>query len=85
VVRPLNGTRTHPLSDFALAELRTLTDGPRPRVVFNPGVVNRLEREDLVEVVRLASPFSSHRGKLIDHLRITDAGRQRLLPADTSL
>jgi hypothetical protein len=78
MLAPLNDTKTHPLSDFALSELHTLANGPRPRIVFGLGVVNRLQREDLVEVVQLPSPYPTHKGKPIDHLRITDAGRDLL-------
>lgn len=73
-IQPLNGTRTHPLTAHALAELRDIADQPVPRQEVNPGVANRLEREALVEVVQLPSPFPSHRGRYIAHLRITEAG-----------
>jgi hypothetical protein len=47
---------------------------PRPRQTINPGVVNRLLREDLVEIVRLPSPFANSRDQKIEHLTITEAG-----------
>jgi hypothetical protein len=75
VIAPLNGTRTHPLSEHARAELRALVDAPIPCAGVNPGVANRLLREGLVEIVQLPSPFKTHRGRAIDHLRITDEGR----------
>ena len=73
--KPLNGTKTHPLTAHALAELRDLANKPCPRQAVNPGVSDRLLREDLVEVVMLPSPFRAHAGKPLEHLRITDAGR----------
>ena len=77
-MKPLNGTKTHPLSAHALAELRNIQTRPEPRIGVNPGVVNRLLREDLVELVQLPSPFKSHRGGVTEHLRITEAGRKVL-------
>lgn len=75
---PLNGTKTHPLSAHAITELRNIARSPEPTVGVNPGVINRLMRENLVEIVRLPSPFKTHKAKAIDHLQITDAGRERL-------
>ena len=74
---PLYGTKTHPLSDVALAALRWVARGPLPRHKINPGVTDRLWREDLVEIVDLPSPYKTKKG-LLPHLRITDAGRARL-------
>jgi len=71
---PLNGTKTHALSEHARAELRVIADKPVPRQAVNPGVANRLLREALVESVMLPSPFKTHRGRSIEHLRATDAG-----------
>lgn len=75
---PLNGTKTHPLSESALGALRSLAHGPIPRQEVNPGVANRLEREDLVDEVDLPSPYKTHKGKKIRFLQINDAGRARL-------
>lgn len=80
-MRPLNGTKTHPLSDFALEVLRDLAREPIPRSSVNPGVANRLLRESLVETVDLKSPFVTHKGRFIEHLQITPAGRAALKPA----
>jgi hypothetical protein len=77
-VRPLHGEKTHPLSEHALAELRGLMLAPEPTCGINPGVVNRLRREDLARIVELPSPFPTHKGRKIAHLEITDAGRARL-------
>lgn len=76
-VTPLYGTKTHPLSDVALAALRLVARGPLPRHRLNPGVTDRLRREALVEIVDLPSPYKSKPG-LLPHLRITDAGRAKL-------
>lgn len=67
-----------PLSAHALAELRDIAASPVPAVSVNAGVVARLLREGLVIIMQLRSPFRTHKGKLIAHLEITDAGRQRL-------
>lgn len=75
---PLNGTKTHPLSVAALDSLRDIERKPVPPQEVNPGVVNRLSREDLVELVPLPSPYAKHKGANIPHLRITDAGRAAL-------
>lgn len=76
-VMPLNGEKTHPLSQAALDVLRKISRAPVPRCEVNPGVVNRLEREALVEEVALASPFKTRKG-LVRHLQITATGRERL-------
>ena len=75
---PLNGTKTHPLTEHGYAALAQLNVSSSPAQYFNPGVVNRLLREDLAELVRGPSPFKRNRGELIDYLAITDAGRQAL-------
>ncbi|SMF94313.1 hypothetical protein SAMN02949497_1623 [Methylomagnum ishizawai] len=77
--KPLNGSKTHPLSAHALEELRHISEQPLPRSSMNPGVANRLEREALVETVELPSPFVKYRkGKTCPHLKITDEGLKRL-------
>lgn len=74
--KPLNGEKTHPLSATALSSLRDLRDdGPQPKLTFNAGIVDRLLREDLVEIVHLPSPYKTHKGRKIDYLQITAAGR----------
>ncbi|MEY2632351.1 MAG: Caulobacter phage CcrBL9 [Pseudomonadota bacterium] len=75
-MKPLRGEKMHPLSAHALAELRDLANKPCPRQAVNPGVADRLLREALVESVTLPSPFKTHAGRPIEHLRITDAGRE---------
>lgn len=78
---PLNGTRTRALSAHALDKLRSIARSPVPRCEVNPGVVNRLLREALVETVNLPSPFKTHKGADAEHLRITDAGRAAIATA----
>lgn len=75
---PLNGLKTHPLSDHAFNALKSLDHGPRPCQDFNPGVSNRLLREELVASVFLPSPFKSHKGAVIEHLMLTVVGRARI-------
>lgn len=74
-MRPMNGTKTHPLSQLAISRLLDIARRPIPSQEVNPGIVNRLLREELVRTVRLPSPYNTHRGALLAHLEITDAGR----------
>ncbi len=75
-IMPLNGSKTHPLSEHAIGVLRDLAkSGPKPRQEFNPGVINRLFREDLIANIMLPSPYTSHKGGKCEHVRITDEGR----------
>lgn len=75
MIAPLNGTRTHPLSEKAKDALRGLLAHPQPSQEYNPGVVNRLLREALVELVDLPSPYRTRKGN-VSHLQITEAGRK---------
>lgn len=50
-----------------------------PTQAINPGIVNRLLRESLADIVQMPSPYPSHKGKFIPFLRATDAGMSRLL------
>jgi hypothetical protein len=75
---PLNGTKTHPLSDHARVKLQLIADCPIPRQSVNPGVANRLLREGLVISTMLPSPFKTHKGQKIEHLRITEKGLNTL-------
>lgn len=77
-MKPLNGEKTHPLSERAISALRSIEKRSTPRLGLNPGIANRLLREALVESVRLPSPYKTHGGKLIEHLAITSAGRAAL-------
>jgi hypothetical protein len=74
---PLNGTKTHPLTKAALVVLERMAEAPIPCPEVNPGVSNRLRREDLAELVDLPSPYKTKPG-LYPHLRITDQGRAAL-------
>lgn len=78
MTRPLHGAKTHPLSKHALARLADIGEAPVPTFSVNPGVGNRLIRENLVRIVRLPSPFKLDHGKPRDHYQITAAGRERL-------
>lgn len=79
-MKPLNGERTHPLSDFSRDELRRIERHPEPRQAFNAGVADRLLRGGLAESVELTSPYPTHKGRKIEHLQITAAGRASLTP-----
>lgn len=72
-IPPLNGTKTHPLTPAAYTVLTRLAEAPLPKPEVNPGVVNRLEREALIELVNLPSPYKSKPGLYL-HLKITPAG-----------
>ena len=72
-MKPLHGDKTHPLSAFALRTLASIALKPIPRQEINPGVVNRLLREELVEQVLLVSPYEKRKYVLIDHLRISQS------------
>lgn len=73
-IEPLNGVKTHPLTDHARGELADIARAPKPSQSVNAGVANRLLREALVEIVMLPSPFKTHKGRNISYLKITDAG-----------
>lgn len=77
---PLNGSATHPLTHYAITALTRLSECPRPRTAFNPGIANRLLRgpTPLAEEVELPSPYPSHKNRKVPHLRITEAGRVEL-------
>ena len=77
-MQPLHGTKTHPLTPASLSALRDLAKKPQPRQELNPGVANRLLRESLVETVDLPSPYATHKGRYIEHLRATAAGVARV-------
>jgi hypothetical protein len=77
-MKPLNGEKTHPLTDHAIGVLRELRLSPIPRFRLNPGVVNRLLRESLVEHVWASNDKSRNVTKEIEYIRITDAGRSRI-------
>ncbi len=68
----------NPLSAHAMEELRHIAREPLPRQSVNPGVVNKLLSEKLVNSVQLPSPFKVHKGSNCEHLEITDQGRALL-------
>ena len=75
MIAPLYGTKTHPLSPHAISVLRNLMTGPCPANMINPGVINRLQRENLITLVPLPSPYRIHKNKPITHAMITEAGK----------
>lgn len=66
------------LSSHAKEALRTLLSGPRPAQEFNPGVVSKLHREALVDLVEMPSPYPSRKGLCIQFLRISRAGMEAI-------
>lgn len=66
------------ISDYSRDVLSSVSRAPVPSLSVNPGVHAKLVREGLVETVDLVSPFASHKGKRICHLRITAAGEAEL-------
>ena len=76
-ISPLNGTKTHPLTKATLSVLERMAQAPIPSPEVNPGVSNRLRREDLAESVNLPSSYKTKPG-LYPHLRITDKDRAAL-------
>lgn len=64
-----------PLTPHAYAWLLTISYSPVVRSAVNPGVAQALERRGYATTINLASPFRTHRGRLIPHSRITEAGR----------
>lgn len=79
--RPLNGTRTHPLTPHATSELRSLRGGGRPRQEINPGVIDRLSREGLIETYDASSPYRTRKGD-VRFVRLTSAGTERIAATD---
>lgn len=75
---PLNGTRTHPLTDHAVEVMGTLKTRAVPAQEINPGVLNRLLREQLIDLIDKPSPYKTHRGQPISHARLSDMGFERL-------
>jgi len=77
---PLNGTKIHPLSDFAIGIMRRLKNvGPMPVQEINPGVWARLKDEDLVESFPAKSPYKKHSAFVkINFARLSEAGEKRL-------
>ena len=75
---PLNGIKTHPLSHHARGVLVALGKvGQTPAQTINPGVVNRLAREGLIELYLAPTPYRTRKGR-INWLRITEVGLRRL-------
>lgn len=67
-----------PLSQHARGELNHVARSPVPCSSINPGVCRRLLADGLAEIVNLKSPFPTHNGSPIQHLRATGKGRALL-------
>ena len=72
-------SKLHPLTAHGWAALAALEGGPLVRSCMNTGVSDRLLRENLIDTIWLPSPYAKDKGKPIQHFRITDAGRERLM------
>lgn len=70
-----DGQRQRPLSAHAIAELRDPDVAPPPRKDMNPDVTTRLN-EEIVDLM-MPSPFKTHAGRDIEHMRITPPGAAR--------
>jgi hypothetical protein len=66
------------LTENAQAALAALLDHPIPRLQFAAPVAVGLLVENLAESVLLPSPFKAHHGTNLEHLQITQAGRDAL-------
>jgi hypothetical protein len=84
-MKPLNGAKTHPLSEHARQLLAEIANTPLAAHAVNPGVTNRLLRENAVELVSMASPFKSHKGGKCQFLCITDIGRRIVREEDVGI
>jgi hypothetical protein len=65
------------LSDHAFDCLKSIFYKGRPTQEFNPGVCGKLINEGLATVEMLPSPYATHKGKKINFLVITSAGKVR--------
>ena len=68
------------LTRGVLRSLQSLAFRARPSRAIKPSFGRDLERHGLVEVVMLPSPYAVHRGRVIEHLIITQAGTDYLQP-----
>lgn len=75
---PLNGTKTHPLTEHGWRALEMLFRGAVPAQVINAGVVNRLLREDLAELYLAPTPYRTRKGN-ISWLRITQTSFEKVI------
>lgn len=74
---PLNGLKTHPLKPASLDILKRLLDGPIPYPALNPGVIDRLTRGNLAEVIEIPNPYRT-KAKVVRALAVTQTGRRFL-------
>jgi hypothetical protein len=82
MVTPLDGTRRTPLKPPSIEALRRIAQEPTPRTEFNPGVSNLLTTWRYVESVEMPSPYITHKGKKIEFLQISEAGKAFLATLD---
>lgn len=73
-----------PLTDAEKAMLERIVAAPVPVLEVNMHIRDRLWHERLVDYVDLKSPFKSHAGREIPHLKAMPAARAKLgLPPET--
>jgi len=65
---------TNVLKKHSLRILQDLVKRPLPTSQINAGVVFKLRNEGLAELVSLPSPFPTHRGRNVSHLKVTAKG-----------
>ena len=75
---PLNGKETKKLTKIAIETLKRLKYRPLPCQELNPGLLNRLIRGNLIDIVKLPSPYKTHKGRVIDHCRLNNFGFELL-------
>ncbi|USN15348.1 hypothetical protein KIKIMORA_02020 [Brevundimonas phage vB_BpoS-Kikimora] len=64
-----------PLTAHAREVLRDLDRKEQPAQAFNPGVIDRLLRGELITIEPRPSPYMTHRGRNIPFAVIAEAGR----------
>jgi len=67
--KPLNGEKTHPLSDAAKKVMRELASSPKMSWEINPGVMNRFQREGLADAHHV-----KWKGQWKSEIRLTPKG-----------
>lgn len=67
-----------PLSAHGYAQLEKLLREPMPSHEFNPGALERLQKEGLIRDIERPSPYAVDKGKPRRFVEITEQGRRKL-------